>query len=371
MRVCRLPQTALLACFPAALLLGCPVVLSQSTPAAPTQVANAEAPASHDEAPRPPADGKGPSSSRVLFFYTSPRSTVEVEVHTVPPTNEARLERLRAAFHSAQCGDALMQEQPVAAKHGSPGTNLICTWPGSSAGGILVVAAHYDHEGKGEGALDDWSGAALLPFLYQAVQGQPRQNTFVFLEAWKNDGVQTWLKSISKEERKRIRGMVDIDALGMGVTRYFTTFSFGETTPPAAQHMQLELLWAAIDDGLTKPPLETSPHHWLTEDSTDPFRAQMIPTIVIHSVPPGSDHLPGSAADVAAAVDGNAYFQSYHLICTYLASLDRMASRLAATNDPFWGSKPGQDVRPADETPRVSFRTVEGGHLMPGPPGSH
>jgi Peptidase family M28 len=359
---CRLPQTASLL-----LLFAAPSLLGQTPPATSpqTQVATArphDPTASNAAAPDASAKGAPKESSgpsHVLFFYTAPRSTVEMEVHSVPATNEARLDRLRDAFHSADCGGPNMQEQPVADKHGSAGTNLICTWPGAPKGGTIVVAAHYEHDGKGDGALADWSGAALLPFLYQAIQGQSRANSFVFLESWKNEGVHAWFKSLSHEQRKHIRAMIDLDALGLGVTRYFTTFSFMETPPPAALHLQAQLLWAAIDDGLTKPPLETSPHHWLAVDGTDPFRAMMIPTIVIHSVPPESDRLPGSAEDLAAAVNGNAYFQTYHLICTYLASLDRRASKLD-TDDPFWRLTPGQDAEPDDENPRVSFRQIGG-----------
>ena len=349
------------------LLLASPALLCQSEAAPSGQVAAVSAvhgppPAGADSGKasgKEPAAKEASAPSHVLFFYTAPRSTVEMEVHTVPPTNEARLDRLRAAFHSVRCDGNLMQEQRVTDKHGASGTNLICTWPGEPNAGIIVVAAHYEHNGKGQGALADWSGAALLPFLYQAIQGQPRENTFVFLESWKNEGVETWLKSMRREDRKRILAMIDLDAIGLGVTRYFTTFSFMETTPPAALHLQLELLWAAIDEGLTKPPEQTSPHHWLSVDDTDPFRAMMIPTIVIHSVPPESDRLPGSAADVASAVDGNAYYQTYHLICTYLATLDRMAKKLAL-NDPFWRAIPGQDTRPEEENPRITFRNIGG-----------
>ncbi|HEY1501154.1 MAG TPA: M28 family peptidase [Acidobacteriaceae bacterium] len=351
------------------LLLASPVLRGQTAPPpiASTNAAAATtlpaitkntAPASTD-APKDPSP-----KSRVLFFYTAPRSSVEMEVHTVPPTDAARLDRLRAAFQAADCGGPHMQEQPVASKHGGTGTNLICTWPGESNAGTIVVAAHYERDGKGEGALADWSGAALLPFLYQAIQGQARENNFVFLESWKSAGVETWLKSLSREQRKNIRAMIDVDALGLGVTRYFTTFSFMETTPPAALHMQAQLLWAAIDDGFNDPPKPTNPHHWLSVDNTDAFRAMMIPTIVIHSVPPESEHIPGSAADTAASVDGNAYFQSYHLLCTYLASLDHMARRLAL-NDPYWNVVPGQDIRPQDETPQVTFRNIQRGRLAP------
>ena len=378
MRLCGLPQTAWFGLVLTAPGLLCQSATSPSTEAvsaAMTRPATPNGPTGNNaSASDPSGTSKSSAGSHVLFFYTAPRSTVEMEVHSVPPTNEARLERLRAAFNSAECGSERMQEQAVTPKHGPAGTNLICTWPGSGSG-TIVVAAHYDHGGNGEGALDDWSGAALLPFLYKAIQGQPRENSFVFLEAWKTDGVQSWIKSLSHDQRKNIRAMIDVDALGLGVTRYFTTFSFGETPPIAAAHMQVELLWAAIDNGLTRPPLETSPHHWLNVDITDAFRAVMIPTIVLHSVPPEAERIPGSTADVASAVDGNAYFQSYQLICTYLASLDRIARRLATSNDPFWKTPPSKEVRPADETPQVTFRTVlPGGHLMPGlppAPGAH
>jgi hypothetical protein len=357
------------------LLFASPILFAQTPSPSNTQVATAAAHNAATDTPTPaissPASASGKptakdasAASRVLFFYTAPRSTVEMEVHNVPATNDARLDRLRAAFHASDCDGDRMSEQPVTDKHGAAGKNLICTWPGEPNAGTIVIAAHYEHEGQGEGAVGDWSGAALLPFLYQAIQGQPRENTFVFLESWKNEGVQTWMKSISREQRKHIRAMIDLDALGLGVTRYFTTFSAFETTPPAALHLQLELLWAAIDDGFNTPPEQTNPHRWLSVDSTNPFRAFMVPTIVIHSVPPQSEHLPGSAADTAAVVDGNAYFQTYHLICTYLASLDRMARRLAI-DDPFWKSVPGTDIRPEDETPKVTFRSFEHGHLVP------
>ena len=252
-----------------------------------------------------------------------------------------------------------MNEAPVTDKHGAAGSDLICTWPGEEGTGTVVIAAHYEHGGKGQGAIAGWSGAALLPFLYKAIQGQPRRHTYIFLETWKGEGATTWIKSLSRDEKHRIRAMIDLDALGLGVTRYFTTFSPFEDPVLGSSHLQIELLWAAIDDGLTQAPLETSPHRWLSVDDTDPFRALMIPTIVIHSVPPESDRLPGSAADIAAAVDGDAYFKSYHLMCTFLTSLDRVATRLNQ-DDPAWNLGTNASDRPDDGNPRVTFRQLGG-----------
>jgi hypothetical protein len=315
-----------------------------------------------------PADAPGDAAklqSKTLFFYTSPRSTLEMEVHSIPATNADRLQRLRDDFAAADCGAERMRQQSVTDKQGKSGTNLICVWPGQTPGTVVVVA-HYEHEGVGQGALADWSGAALLPFLYQAIQGQPRTNTYVFLEAWKREGADAWLKSLNKFDRKRIRAVIDLDALGLSYTRFFTPFSPFENVPLGATHLQAQLLWAALSDGLTQAPEQESPHHWLTIDPTDPFRALMVPTIIIHSVPVASARIPGSAADVASTVDGNAYFTTYHLMCAYLASLDRVAEKLD-THDPLWESGPAE-VQPETETPRVTFRTFSNGRLQYPPP---
>jgi hypothetical protein len=379
---CRLPTTAVL------LFLIAPGVLCQSahpnpdvaksTPAAvPAPDATPPDPApstARPTAPAPPPDTALPHpgnvaaneaapQSKTLFFYTSPRSTVEMEVHTVPATDAERLQRLRDNFSAADCGGGRMREQPVSDRHGAKGVNLICTWPGHSPG-VIVVVAHYEHEGQGQGALNDWSGAILLPFLYQAVQGQPRENTYVFLETWKREGADAWVKTLSREDRKRLRAVIDLDALGLSYTRFFTTFSPFENAPVGSTHLQTQLLWSALSDGLTQAPEQVSPHHWLSVDDTDPFRALTVPTIVIHSVPEDSGRIPGSASDVASIVNGNAYFTTYHLMCAYLASLDHVAAKLD-TSDRIWDSPGPVDVQPEQETPLVTFRTFVNGRLAP------
>jgi Peptidase family M28 len=385
----RLPTTAVL------LFLIAPAVLCQSahpnrdvakstpsTVSAPNATTPAPAPAGTltadpaPAAPAPPPDtalprpGDAPADdaepkSKTLFFYTSPRSTVETEVHTIPASDAERLQRLRDDFSAADCSGGRMREQAVVDRHGAKGVNLICTWPGHGAG-VVVVVAHYEHEGQGQGALADWSGAALLPFLYQAIQGQPRENTYVFLETWKREGADAWLKTLSREDRKRLRAVIDLDGLGLSYTRFFTIFSPFETVPVGSTHLQTQLLWSALSDGLTQAPEQVSPHHWLSVDDTDPFRALMVPTIVIHSVPEDSGRLPGSASDVASIVNGNAYFTTYHLMCAFLASLDHVAAKLD-TNDKIWDATGVIEVQREQETPLVTFRTYTNGRLSPTP----
>ncbi|HTV16609.1 MAG TPA: M28 family peptidase [Acidobacteriaceae bacterium] len=341
-----------------------------SPPAAPAT------PAREPAVPAPPPDtalpppGDIPASeaspkSKTLFFFTSPRSTVEMEVHTIPASDAERLQRLRDNFSAASCSGGRMHEESVTDRHGEKGVNLVCMWPGHGSG-VIVVVAHYEHEGQGQGALADWSGAVLLPFLYQAIQGQPRENTYVFLETWKREGADAWLRTLSREDRKRLRAVIDLDGLGLSYTRFFTTFSPFESVPAGSTHLQTQLLWSALSDGLTQPPEQVSPHHWLTVDNTDPFRAIMVPTIVIHSVPSDSGRLPGSASDIASAVNGNAYFTTYHLMCAFLTSLDHVAAKLDS-NDRIWQTVGPIEVQPEQETPVVTFRSAHGGHLAPPP----
>jgi hypothetical protein len=136
--------------------------------------------------------------------------------------------------------------------------------------------------------------------------------------------------------------------------------------PLGSTHLQTQLLWSALSDGLTQAPEQVSPHHWLTVDDTDPFRAFMVPTIVIHSVPEESGRIPGSASDIASAVNGNAYFTTYHLMCAFLASLDHVAAKLD-TNDRIWEASGPIDVQPEQETPIVTFRSFVNGRLSPTP----
>src|SRR5450432_1498653 len=58
--------------------------------------------------------------------------------------------------------------------------NVICTLPGQSTSSI-VVGGHFDFAEHGTGMVDDWSGTALLPSLYQALKSRPHQHTYVFV----------------------------------------------------------------------------------------------------------------------------------------------------------------------------------------------
>lgn len=57
----------------------------------------------------------------------------------------------------------------------SKAPNLICTLAGETAS-TIVVGGHFDFVARGWGAVDDWSGAVMLPSLYESLN--PRRTAW-------------------------------------------------------------------------------------------------------------------------------------------------------------------------------------------------
>ena len=91
--------------------------------------------------------------------------------------DQQREATLKQLFSDSGCGGTNLVEQKVK-KSALP--NVICTLPGSS-GRVIIVGAHFDHVAEGDGVVDNWSGASLLPSLYEAVKTQPRKHTYIFI----------------------------------------------------------------------------------------------------------------------------------------------------------------------------------------------
>ena len=81
-----------------------------------------------------------------------------------------------------------------------------------------MVGAHYDSVDAG--AVDNWSGASLLPSLYEALALKPRRHRFVFAAFSGEErglvGSADFVKTLTPEEKAAIRAYVNLDCLGMG-----------------------------------------------------------------------------------------------------------------------------------------------------------
>lgn len=110
-------------------------------------------------------------------FALVPRQTVEERLGKYAGSNKQREATLKQMFSDAGCDDQHLSEQLV---KGSKLPNVICLLPGSSDK-VIIVAAHFDRASEGDGVVDNWSGASLLPSLYEALKNEPRRHTYIFI----------------------------------------------------------------------------------------------------------------------------------------------------------------------------------------------
>jgi Zn-dependent M28 family amino/carboxypeptidase len=74
----------------------------------------------------------------------------------------------------------------------------------------------------GDGVVDNWSGASLLPSIYEAITIEPRKHTYVFIGFTDEEpgevGSRFYARQITKEQVAATEAMVNMDTLGLAST---------------------------------------------------------------------------------------------------------------------------------------------------------
>ena len=78
----------------------------------------------------------------------------------------------------------------------------------------------------GNGVIDNWSGASLLPSLYQGIAGVPRRHTFRFVALSGEEkglvGSKAYVRELGKTHEQVI-AMVNMDTLGLAETEVWAS----------------------------------------------------------------------------------------------------------------------------------------------------
>ena len=233
--------------------------------------------------------------------------------------DDARRERtLEVLFKEAGCEGTNILEQPV---EGWPLPNVICALPGSS-GRTIIVGAHYDHVSAGNGVVDNWSGASLLPSLYEALKEEPRQHTYVFVGFGEEEegliGSKYYVHQMTEAQKDLTDAMVNMDTLGLAPTEYWRSY--------ADRNLTARLIYIA---GLLKLPISAVDVDEVGGSDSEEFGAQNIPSITIHSLSQKTwdAHILHTRKDVFSAIRLDDYYQTYRLVAAYLAFLDFSTSK--------------------------------------------
>ncbi len=218
-----------------------------------------------------------------------------------------RQPKIRELFADAGCE---AEEQRVDKKFG----NVICTLPGETDS-TIIVGGHYDFIEAGAGIVDDWSGSAMLPSLYQALKDKPRKYTYVFVAFAAEErglvGSTEYVKRLSREKRAAIRAFVNIECVGLGSTQVWVSRSTPDLVSRLAETAQM-----------TGAKLGRMDVDQVGDDDTHPFLNLKIPVLSIHSITPETLPVLHSNQDRVEAIQMTEYFQTYRLMAFYLAYLD-------------------------------------------------
>ena len=247
---------------------------------------------------------------RIIRIAILPREVIEGRLLRSVRNNMDRQDALHQMFQEAGCGDANLIEQPI--KRGKF-ANVICTLPGTGSS-VIVVGGHFDHGDVGEGVVNNWSGASLLPSLYESLRASPRKHTIVFIGFAEEEHGLAGSNFYVKEAPgglANVHAMINLEALGLGSTKLWLERSDQNlagilNAVAAAMNLPLAVVNAGKGD----------------EEDSMPFRKRGVPTLMVHSITPQTVSVMHSPADTIEKIDTAAYYDTYQLMDHYLASLD-------------------------------------------------
>ena len=241
------------------------------------------------------------------------RRTVEERIKAYRGNDSKREATLKGFFESAGCkGDRLSEERVKGLKE----PNLLCVLPGDSDF-VILVGAHYDHVDRGDGVVDNWSGASLLPSLFQSLNIGQRRYTIIFAAFAGEEkgliGSRFYVKTLEPEKLKKIRAMICIDTLGLGPTKVWVSRSDKKLTD-AFGFLAYTL----------KLPVGRVDVEKVGMSDEEPFVAQKVPCLIVHSVTQKTLHILHTSDDNYKAIQFDDYYTSYRLLSGYLNYLDEI-----------------------------------------------
>jgi Iap family predicted aminopeptidase len=239
---------------------------------------------------------------------------VEQRLKSYKGNDSEREATIKNLFQSAGCPAEKLVEQPV---KGLKQSNVICILPGNTDS-TIVVGAHFDHVAAGDGVVDNWSGASMLPSLYEALKTDLRKHTFIFVAFAGEDfglvGSRFYVSNLTPVQQKKIDAMVNMDTLGLGPTEVWVSRS-DQKLVSALHGMALGL----------KLPLTGVNVDGVGISDEESFIRDKIPTITIHSLTKETIRVLHNSRDNYDAVHFDDYYNSYRLLSGYLVLLDGRA----------------------------------------------
>jgi len=266
------------------------------------------------------ANGREPAPSP-LGYSTVDQETVDARLRRYAGDNRQREQTLKRMFSEAGCEGQHLSEQEV---QGTREPNVICVLPGKT-NRVVIVGAHFDRVKEGDGVVDNWSGASLLPSLYQSLKSEQRDHSYIFIGFTDEEGglvgSHFYVQRMNEDAVASTDAMVNMDTLGLGPAHVWGSHS--------DKHLVGTL--AAVARSL-EIPIDSVDVDQVGSTDSEEFAVRQIPRITVHSLTEETweAHILHTSKDTMARIRPGDYYQTYRLMAAYLASLDQLAPRSAA-----------------------------------------
>lgn len=246
------------------------------------------------------------AEAQKVQFNPEDKSEILQRFKEVPASDQERAAAIKALFSREGCSGSMLQEQPV---EGAATPNIVCLLRGDGEA-TIVVGAHYDRVSSPARPIDNWSGASLLPALYHSLRTRKRRHNIIFVAfADKGEdlaGASFFAAHLTAAKLQHIEAMVNLDVLGLSPTKVWTSHSDKELV-----HDLVVMVYAL------KLPASQIDMEAAGSTDSEPFASRQIPHITIHSLTQQN-----LAEGATTAFRPTNYYDTYRLLCGYLAYLD-------------------------------------------------
>ena len=234
-----------------------------------------------------------------------PQSTIQQRLALYKGNDTKRETALKQLFLDSGCDPANLSEQTVPSRK-QP--NVICLLPGATAA-TIIVGAHFDHADEGDGVVDNWSGASLLPSLFQILAATPRRHTFLFIGFTGEEngliGSDFYVNQLNPEQLSHIEAMINLDSLGLGPTEVWVS----QSDPRLVNTI-------ATVAHIINIPTTGMNLNGIGESDEESFIAQKVCTLTIHSLTPSNAHILHRPDDNPRAIHISNYYDTFRLLAT-------------------------------------------------------
>jgi len=257
-----------------------------------------------------------------LTFLRADPAIVQQRLTPVPSTQSDRVAKLRKQCLAAKVyGPVEVEEQLVP---GQMEPNLICTLQGSGDSSI-IVAVNTAYKGGGDEARVNWATLETVPLLLESVAGFASRHTLVFIafsgESGKYSGATFYLDQLSKDQRRKIDAVIELDHIGRTAPAYApqsNAYVLGRRLRLASFTLQFEI-----------PQIFFYPNGSVLGSGpiADAFEKAKIPAITIYSrdhseMPQNAIH--GISPEIHEFdINLKSYYDTYVLLCAYLRQIDQ------------------------------------------------